>query len=310
VVAQWSDGRLDGIDAKSGEVRWHAAVPPDTTADTSSPLWPVYPQSGLFMLTSRTGDTVLVARPGQLWGFDAGSGRPLWTRALSGPDCAGPGFSTPETLAGLDVGMTYVFHDTCADVEREVDPATGRDVRAFAPDLKAAGQKPGTGWQVVPDACMWHNVGCAVFSWLFDSGDTRGVDILPTFVQTSNLPTPPAPYQTDLRGWAIEQVGSPNVALGFGSSVIHVPGEPGVQGWGAEDVKAWTNRTATGYLYGTGQRVYEFSPQEVDIVDPGTGRLARDVAVTGISALVGVIVQGDLAVLVSPDRSGVIVVTG
>lgn len=310
VVAQWSDGRLDGIDAKTGAVRWATTVAPDATADTSSPLWPMYPESGLFMLASGAGDTVLVVRPGELQGLDAASGRPRWTRALSGADCAGPGFTTPATLAGLDVVQAYVFHDTCAGVEREVDPATGRDVRTFAPDLKAAGEKAGTGWQVVPDACLWHNVGCAVFSWLFDSGDAQGVDILPPFVQVSDLPTPPQPFLSDLRGWGTDQAGSPNVALGFGTSVIHVSGVPGVQGWNADGVRSWANRRATGYLYGTGQRVYEFSPQQVDIITPATGELTTDVTVRGISALAAVIVQGDLAVLVSPDRAAAIVVTG
>lgn len=308
VVVSWSDGQLDAIDAATGRIRWHRAIVPDGTAP-SGPLAPTYPSGGLFLLRTLRTDVVMISRPSLLQGFAMADGHPLWTRGLGGTNCGGPGFSTAFTLAGQPVGQTYVFHDECANSEIAVDPATGRDIR----DLNGRDHM-GEGWYVVPDACQWPDVGCAVFSWVFGDGSYLGADVAPAFTSrtTGTYPYPLAlPYPGDERGWATDQAAGPDVAIATDVAVLHLPLRPGIQGW-AQDryARLWSDTQVNGYLYGDGTRAYVVTEKAFAAVDPGSGALSTLVRLDGLTAVAGVVTDGALGVVVGPDGASAIVSLG
>jgi hypothetical protein len=113
VVSQWSDGRVVGIDATSGNVAWQASTPvPDGLTFTgrrtgASTVW-----DPSRLLTA--GQAVVAVGSRYAQGYDAASGRPLWRQPL--PSCA-------DTFTGPDV---FVSVATCGPpAVHAVDARTG-----------------------------------------------------------------------------------------------------------------------------------------------------------------------------------------
>ncbi|HEU4425794.1 MAG TPA: PQQ-binding-like beta-propeller repeat protein [Pilimelia sp.] len=154
VVSRWSDGHLIAIDAQTGRVAWRAIGPaPEINryAGRRTGAEVVYAPRGLFTASGGAGRTaVLASGAGELYGFDAATGRELWRTALGGhPDCRDGGFTT--------TGGRFVTLDACgAEPALEFyDAATGRREARWRP--AGAGASLGT----LPVSCAVGRSECA-----------------------------------------------------------------------------------------------------------------------------------------------------
>jgi hypothetical protein len=308
VVVAWSDGRLDGIDAATGAIRWHADDAADPAARPDSPSWPIDPDRSLFLLQTATADVALVAQAARLTGFAVGDGRRLWTHDLGGPHCAGPGFTTENRIDGGPTTMSYVYQNLCGYDAPVVDAATGTEVG----NVDQLGDPRATGWKVVPDGCRTRNVGCDVFAW-YEPNGYIGAILQPPFGQAvTQKYNPPPPFIGYYNTWKVDLSGTPNVVVTDGALTEREINAAGIKTWGLPASYGahplWTDPTSSAYLAGSPTRLYEVTTDSFMIVDPQTGVVTSrtPIAVTGVADVYS---YDSVAVVAASDGTAVIVGT-
>jgi hypothetical protein len=178
VVSQWSDGRLVGTDARTGQTVWRAGGPVDAAArypGRRTGAAAVYRPERLYS----AGRTVVAAAGAQASGYDAATGALLWTVRL--PGCRASAFTAPAFFAVLD---------TCpvVPVLRRFELRSGSPLPDWRPP------DAGAGWRIEP-------VSCAVGRSSCPAARTRGAGWM--FAGTDVLP---APGLTPPGSWLVEGV--------------------------------------------------------------------------------------------------------
>ena len=183
VITQWSDGDLIALDARRGAIAWRAKAPVAQREYDGRRTGAAVVYDPRSLLTARSGEqtVLLVTSPNRVSGFDVGTGKELWQRALTG-DCEPVAWTGSGLVAVPDCGQPSV---------RFLDALTGTE--------KSSWSSPNPAIPPSPSLCELNRSECRLISvryqtWLL--GADASLDAVPSLETNAQLAGERVIYQT------------------------------------------------------------------------------------------------------------------